>query len=130
MPSFLMTWYSSAIFLERSSFSYIWRISQIYLLLYLLIFFFFEIDHLSFSSYRIISYFPGKKYHFSWWYKKDHIQVQFFGKIIFLEHLQKQNMFFRAVWCNIPYFVDLTLQPRETRQQCWCYVSKKLLINH
>ena len=71
-PSFLIIQersYSSAVFLERISFSKISYFHE-----------FFEKDYLLFSVYKIRSYFRGEKYHLSWWYKKDHIQMQFLLK--------------------------------------------------
>lgn len=43
----------------------------------------------AFAKHTTRSCFREKKYHLSWWYKKDHIPVRFFGSTIFAKHLKK-----------------------------------------
>ena len=60
---------------------------------------FFEKDHLSFSAERIRSYFPGKKISsFLMIQEGSYASIICFGKTIFSEHLEKENMVFSVVY--------------------------------
>ena len=60
---------------------------------------FFEKDHLSFSTERVRSYFPGKKLlSFLMIQEVSYSSIIFFGKTIFSEHLEKENMVFSVVY--------------------------------
>ena len=94
MPSFMVIQersYSSAIFLERPSFQNIWRICHISM------YFFWERSSFIFRIKNKIIFSGKRIIIFPDYTRKIIFQCNFFGKIIFSDHLEKENMVFCAV---------------------------------
>ena len=86
--------YSSAIFLERSSFRKIWRIYHIS------IYSFWEKSSFIFPLKNNIIFSGKRNIIFPEDATKVIFQCHFFGKIIFSKHLEKENIVFRAVFVS------------------------------